>query len=117
LLARRVISNPLQLSYDRIAEFQTKMSAVANRRLHPPTTTKSTELRPGVGQCLAFAKTVDRLGQHLQASSGRLGVLDGSGRTMFYAFTISAGLLGVAEASFWTMIVGLGRHRGGSLRA
>jgi MFS transporter, ACS family, D-galactonate transporter len=42
-----------------------------------------------------------------------LGVLDGSGRTMFYAFTISAGLLGVAEASFWTTIVGLGRSRGG----
>ena len=42
-----------------------------------------------------------------------LGVWNGTGPVMFYAFTISAGLLGVAEASFWTMIVGLGRHRGG----
>jgi MFS family permease len=42
-----------------------------------------------------------------------LGVWDGRGRTMFYAFTASAGLLGMAEASFWTTIVALGRNRGG----
>jgi MFS family permease len=42
-----------------------------------------------------------------------LGVWDGRGRMMFYAFTASAGLLGMAEASFWTTIVALGRNRGG----
>jgi MFS family permease len=77
-------------------------------------------LTMGVGM-VAGGWFADRFGRRIvpllaMLASGlvfELGVWDGRGRTMFYAFTASAGLLGMAEASFWTTIVALGRNRGG----
>jgi MFS transporter, ACS family, D-galactonate transporter len=42
-----------------------------------------------------------------------LGVLSSDSRVMMAAFTLSAGLLGMCEAAFWTTIVELGTPRGG----
>ena len=42
-----------------------------------------------------------------------LGVLSHDSHVMMAAFTLSAGLLGVCEAAFWTTIVELGTPRGG----
>ncbi len=42
-----------------------------------------------------------------------LGVLSSDSHVMMAAFTLSAGLLGMCEAAFWTTIVELGTPRGG----
>jgi ACS family glucarate transporter-like MFS transporter len=42
-----------------------------------------------------------------------LGVLSSDSHVMMAAFTLSAGLLGMCEAVFWTTIVELGTPRGG----
>jgi MFS transporter, ACS family, glucarate transporter len=42
-----------------------------------------------------------------------LGVLSSDSHMMMAAFTLSAGLLGICEAAFWTTIVELGTPRGG----
>jgi ACS family glucarate transporter-like MFS transporter len=42
-----------------------------------------------------------------------LGVVSGDSTVMVATFTISAGLLGMCEAAFWTTIVELGSPRGG----
>jgi MFS transporter, ACS family, D-galactonate transporter len=42
-----------------------------------------------------------------------LGVLSSDSHVMIAAFTVSAGLLGMCEAAFWTTIVELGTPRGG----
>ena len=43
-----------------------------------------------------------------------LGLLGPNPRTTFVAFTVSAGLLGLCEAGFWTAVVELGRPFGGT---
>ena len=67
----------------------------------------------GADSSLARRRLVPLLGMIASGVVFEVGAASGDATTMLATFTLSAGLLGMCEAAFWTTIVELGAPRGG----
>jgi MFS transporter, ACS family, D-galactonate transporter len=67
----------------------------------------------GAASSLSRRRLVPLLGMIASGVVFEIGVVSGDATVMLATFTVSAGLLGICEAAFWTTIVELGTPRGG----
>jgi ACS family glucarate transporter-like MFS transporter len=67
----------------------------------------------GADSSLARRRLVPLLGMIASGLVFEVGAASGDATIMLATFTLSAGLLGMCEAAFWTTIVELGAPRGG----